>query len=181
MICFKDICFYTSTLITVGAIGVAILIAISYAVSRSLGSQDSEGIQTINMEIKKTIPEDNSAAVVEESDEELDHPYSVGKKVFVGKTDSGLEAYLRLDRFDEDKDDLYATVLVELPLAATNLDVDHEEDDNFPLGRVSIKYELGGEVVEEKIWLENETLEDSYSNFIISAARGSKTDLTGVK
>lgn len=160
------ICFSLTQALIIGGILLGILfVALMWVVDIVRKNMAGQEVVT---DATQSTPEDN-------------HPYQVGTHVYAGKTDSGHEVFLKIDRYDDEEMVVYCTALIEIPTMATNIMVDHEDTSEYALGMISVHFELEGEAVEQKVYLTNETLEASDWSVAVNVARSSKIDLSGVK
>lgn len=177
--CIYDICVETSTLIIIGAIGVAILIAFGVTITRILSTQNQDSSRTFSKSFKISIPK--AEEYVEVNKDEVEHPYLVDTYVLVGESDLGLQAYALIKKYDEEGGDLNIMLMVKLPKDATNIRVKHHDDEDSQLGWISLQYDLNNEAIEEKIHLWHDALEEAPYNIIINTTIGVKTDINGVE
>jgi hypothetical protein len=101
---------------------------------------------------------------------ESGYPYPVGSRVQVGKSDD-VTAFLIIKKYDDGEYDVYCDLLIEIPQGATNPFVNHEDNDDLPLGIASVHYQMGTDALKHKIRLENEELYISSYRVLINVVR----------
>ena len=174
--CFGDLCLSGFVIALIIGVVLLILVAIGFAAARSLGNQETGGIQSINMTFQQSIPETGYDNVDE--DEEFDHPYHVGTKIFAGEYE-GLGAQLEVMSYDEDEMKVHCRLWVEVPEGAIDVDVDHtwEGDDN-DLGAALVNYTLNSQGHFATIDLFNDDLNNSDYQVVIKVGQSTFEDIT---
>lgn len=185
--CLGDICLSGGEIAMIVVVIIVILFVLGYAVARSLGDQSTNGILSVDMTPEESGNEEGSDTEYEEvepeeevtEEEEYDHPLLVGEQTFAGEYD-GLGVNLQILSYDEDKWVVHCRLLVEVPVGASDVDVDHtwEGDDN-QLGVALVKFTRDGVNNFVKINLFNDTLVDSDYSVAIQVGSSTTDDITG--
>ncbi len=177
----ETLCFDVNTMIVLGFFLLFLFGGLGYLAFRHFfPSDDGEGIQSVNMNFQRSVPEKEDGADAEETgveEEEYQYrPFAVGT-TFFGGVRGELGAKLEVTEYDDENSEIGFKLWVEAPAGSTNITIHHDMDTDYQLGTATIRYQLGSVSHTVLINMGSDDLEDLDYGIVINEYQSTNEDI----
>lgn len=147
---------------------------IGYEVLKNFSTPEPDGIQTTEMDFKKSIPDDQIFEEIEE--DETDHPFAINTMFFGGEF-LNLGVKLEVLEYDDENNNIICRLWAEAPIGSTNITVDHDMDNDYGLGIATVHFEMNGQSTDILIGMSCDDLEECDYNVVIMARQSTNENI----